>query len=125
MTDKETIRLHNIGGGAAIELFDDCLAMVLADIGDINTIATSPRTIKLEFKFKPDADRSVGEIEIYHVVVKGKIKPVKTRAIMGLDNDGMPQAFEYAPQQQRSMWTDKQISESPRITKPTIKVVNE
>lgn len=122
MSERDPIRLHNIGGGAATEMFDDALEEVLDDIADQNTVATSPRVIKLEFKFKPDADRHVSELEIFKVVTKGKKKPLKTRAFMGLNADGNPTAFEYNPRQ-RSMFDKKQL-ESLRAKKPTIKVVN-
>ena len=124
-TERPKISLMTLGGGVMTEMFDDCLQEVLADIADHNTLSTSPRSIVLEIKFKPNEDRHVSEVEIFKSVKKGKLKPLKTRAFMGLDPDGDPVAFEYNPQQ-RSLFKNKQLDSNieVRVNKPTITVVS-
>ena len=62
MEDK--VSLTNLGGGAAVELFDNELALVLDNIQDPNTEARKVRKITLEITIKPDNDRSFGEVMI-------------------------------------------------------------
>ncbi len=53
------ISLDTIGGGAAIELFDDEMRRVLDNILDVNTKAESLREVRLTVKIKPNADRGI------------------------------------------------------------------
>lgn len=60
----ERVTLSNIGGGAAVERFDDELQKVFANIFDPNTDAGAKRSITLRVTFEPNAERDRSEIKI-------------------------------------------------------------
>jgi len=58
LTKLETVSLDNLGGGAAVEKFNDELVEVLRNIQDPNTSPTAMREIKLTVSLKPAEDRA-------------------------------------------------------------------
>jgi len=98
MSKANQITLANLGGGAAVEKFEDELRAVLENILDPNTEATCKREVSLKITFKPDKDRSFGEISI---VAQAKLAPAiayETRAFFGREA-GKVVAFEDNPKQ--------------------------
>jgi hypothetical protein len=62
MEDEPSVSLQNLGGGAAIELFDLELQKVLENISDENTRPAVVREITLKVKIKPGDDRDYGNL---------------------------------------------------------------
>ena len=99
---SDHVSLATIGGGAAVERFDDELKRVLDNIIDPNTPPKALRKVTLEVKIKPDADREIGQVEI---LVKSQIAPAEayeTKFIIGKDL-GHGVATEFIPPRQMSM----------------------
>jgi hypothetical protein len=74
MAFPETINLGNLCNGAALEIFEDAVAKVMANIVDPNTDATKKRSIKLEFTFEPSESREVGDCVLK---CETKMAPIK------------------------------------------------
>jgi hypothetical protein len=55
------VSLVTIGGGAAVELFDDALKEALRNIADPNTEAKTPRDIVLKVRIRPSESRDCAE----------------------------------------------------------------
>ena len=64
ITNDEPITLTTLGGGAAVEKFDDAFQRVLDNIVDPNTKPDAVREIILKVKIKPDENRNVGHVII-------------------------------------------------------------
>ena len=99
---NDQVSLSTIGGGAAVERFDDELRRVLDNIIDPNTPPKAMRKVTLEVKIKPDVDREIGQVEI---VVKSQIAPAEayeTKFIIGKDM-GRGVATEYISPKQRTL----------------------
>lgn len=99
-TNDEPISLKNLGGGAAIERFDDELSRVLDNVMDPNTDAEKVREVTLKVKIKPTKDRDMGAVSIE---VNGKIASPSgypTQIFIGRDSlTGMVEAYESNPKQ--------------------------
>ena len=74
MTEKETVTLSNLCGGAVEEVFQREWAQVLANIGDVNTNPEAKRKLTLEFTVKPFEDRSGAQVTF---ACKSKTVPVE------------------------------------------------
>lgn len=92
-TKEEAITLGNIGGGAAVELFDLELRKVLKDVLDPNTDAKTIRSISLRVTLKPDEDREMGVIGVSVASKLAGSKEFLTKAFFGIEN-GRPEARE-------------------------------
>ncbi len=55
--DLTPVNLGSIARGAALELFEKCMADVAKNIADTDTDEEAARTISLTFKIKPESDR--------------------------------------------------------------------
>ena len=90
--------ITNIARGGAVELFNDELQRVLANILDLNTEAKAVRTITLTVKIKPNEDR---DMSLASVDVKSKLAPVKgTATVLYIGKiKGEPVAMEHNPRQ--------------------------
>jgi hypothetical protein len=77
MSLPETINLGNLCGGAALEVFEDAVAKVMANIADVNTDPTQKRAVKLEFTFKPSESREVGECTLKCETKLASVKAAK------------------------------------------------
>lgn len=56
---SEKLSLVNLGGGAAVEMFDEALEKVLENILDPNTEAKTKRVITLKMTISPAENRGV------------------------------------------------------------------
>ena len=54
---KDTILVHELGGGAIAELLNTEMELIKANIDDPNTEATDERQLILKIKIKPDKNR--------------------------------------------------------------------
>lgn len=92
------INLANLGGGAALEKFEDELSRVVENILDPNTEAKVKREIILKVVINPDIERRMGAVTVY---ASSKLAPpaaFKTRAYFGKDGQ-KALAFEDNPHQ--------------------------
>jgi len=62
--EVKSVGLETINNGAAVELFNEELNKVLANINDISVDAKSVREIKLTFKIHPTDDRLSASVTI-------------------------------------------------------------
>jgi hypothetical protein len=92
----QKIDLSTIGDGAAGELFNEELSKVLANIEDVNTLATKPRTITLTITFTPDLDRETAEVIIASKTGLVAITPARSKITVSRDK-GKLAAFEARP----------------------------
>jgi hypothetical protein len=95
-TTDEKLAIDTLASGAAMERFDDALAVVLANIIDPDT-GKGAREINLKVKFKPNDERTMTEIRIE---CKTKLQPateLTTHAYLGVDIKGLPEAHEIKP----------------------------
>lgn len=101
-SSDEKLGIESLASGAAMERFDDALAVVLANIIDPDT-GKGVREINLKVKFKPNDERSMTEIRIE---CKTKLQPateLTTHAYLGVDIKGMPEAHEIKPMHQSNI----------------------
>jgi hypothetical protein len=93
-----TISLANLGGGAAIEKFDEELRRVLENVLDPNTEPRAKRKVRLEVTVHPDHDRTIASIAVSASSVLAAAVTYETRAHIGM-REGMAVAFENNPRQ--------------------------
>jgi len=119
---EKKLSLANLGGGAAIERFDDELQRVLDNIADPNTIETAPREVTLKVKIKPK-ERSYAKLDIVCSSKLATAEPYSTNAYIGADIKGRAEAYEHNPEQmrlqfeQRQQEQQEQSEESGNVTK--------
>jgi len=95
---NESVTLTTLGGGAAVELFQEQLDRVLTNIADVNTEAEEKREITLKVVLHPNAQRDTAAVEI---IVGAKTAPIKgatTTFFMG-KHAGQRIAVEQNPKQ--------------------------
>ena len=107
--DEGLVSLETLKGGAAIQLFDEELGKVLANIMDPNTEAGATRSVKLEIKIKPDKDRSGGSVEIIPSCKLAPAVALGTRMFFG-KKGGQVLAFEHNPEQYDIPFTRNDVS---------------
>jgi len=96
--EKGTITLATIANGAAEELFSDRLTEVLRNVNDPNTDWKAARKITIEVAFRPNEERTIGDIHIKASSKLAGLKPVQTVCYMGRQN-GKLVAVENNPKQ--------------------------
>ncbi|MBC2741569.1 MAG: hypothetical protein HGJ93_00590 [Desulfosarcina sp.] len=103
----EKLSLSNLGGGAAIERFDDELRAVLDNIADPNTVENAAREVVLKVKIKPK-ERDYARVEI---ICSSKLAPAdsyNTNIYIGADVKGRSEAFEHNPEQLKFQFEHRQ-----------------
>lgn len=103
----EKLSLLNLGGGAAIERFDDELQAVLDNISDPNTQESAAREVVLKVKITPK-ERSYAKVEID---CRSKLAPAEkydTNVYIGVDTRGRSEAFEHNPEQLKLQFEQRQ-----------------
>ena len=83
MALENQVSLATLRKGSAIELVDEALQDVWANIRDANTDPKAERTVTLTLKFKPEANRMMTDVEIE---VKSKLAhhaPVESKIVLG------------------------------------------
>jgi hypothetical protein len=73
-TDEQFVNLETLAQGGAVELFNEELTNVIANILDPNTKAESVRSVTLKVEIKPTESRSMGNVS---VSVQSKLAPPK------------------------------------------------
>ena len=92
------LTLANLGGGAAVEKFNESLQAVIGNIMDPNTEAKTKRRIVLEVTFVPDRDRDIGAVTVSCQARLAPTVSFRTQAYLGKDGDKFV-AFESDPKQ--------------------------
>jgi len=72
------IDLLTIQNGAVLDLFDEEMKKVLANIEDENTVANSVRSITIKIEIKPGKTRRTGEIKVQAYSTLAKVKPAES-----------------------------------------------
>src|SRR5688572_5909539 len=75
MPEQIEVTLENLGGGGAMEMFQEEFRKVIENILDVNTKATAPREINLKVKITPTDERRMGATA---VTVSSKCAPLRT-----------------------------------------------
>ena len=109
-TKDETVTLANLGGGAALELFNAELEKVLENITDPNTDPKAVRSITLKVTIKPDETRDLGDVGIQATSNLAGSRAYVTRLIFGRNQKGGAEAREF--ETQRTMFDEKQTDET-------------
>ena len=97
-TEEVQLNIETMASGAAIERINDEINSALKNCLDLNA-KQGVRKVTLVLSFKPSEDRATVDIDID---CSSKIQPpfkVATRAYMGLDIYGRPEAFEIRKRQ--------------------------
>jgi hypothetical protein len=98
MKNYQKIDLTTIGDGAACDVFAEELTKVLANIEDVNCLATKPRTITLTITFTPDLDRETAEVIIASKTTLAPLAPARSKVTVSRDK-GKLAAFEARPEE--------------------------
>lgn len=107
-TSEEKMSLLNIGGGAAIELFDVELQRVLKNVVDPNTEPKKPREITLKVRLDPDEKRFLTNVEISCASKIAAMSTFSTQVI--IDREGSRvEAREIVPSQQKLFSDDDNV----------------
>jgi hypothetical protein len=88
MMKTQDVSLKTMQGGAAVELFDNHLRKVAADVIDRNTDAEAARSVTLTVTVKPDIKREAASVNIK---VQSKMAPARQEEaffFFGVDADG-------------------------------------
>ncbi len=107
MRDVDCVSLDNIARGAAVEMLQDELEKVLANVADPNTDWKTTRKITLEFRISTNEAREIGDVKIVAGSKLAGRKSVETVIYMGRVS-GRLVAVEHNPKQ--GMLFDKAVN---------------
>ncbi|MDR1353529.1 MAG: hypothetical protein LBK05_09645 [Treponema sp.] len=110
------IELSRFQQGTAIDLFDEELRKVLANIEDENTEAKAERSITIKIAIKPDKTRRTGEVKVQAYSTLAKIKPAESFVFFDVDDDGKFAAFEDDPGPELPGIGEKEPVQFPRAS---------
>ncbi len=91
------VELHTIQNGAIIDLFDEELSKVLANIEDENTVPNAERSITIKITLKPDKTRRTGEVKAQVSSTLAKVKPAESFLFFDRNDDGEFTAYTDEP----------------------------
>ena len=91
------IELQTIQNGAVLDLFDNELSKVIANIEDENTVANQERSITIKIAIKPDKTRRTGEVKVQAFATLAKVKPAESLLFFDRDKAGEFSAYEDDP----------------------------
>jgi len=94
------LNLQAVQKGAVMELFDEELRKVLANIEDENTVPNKERTITIKMSIKPDKTRKVADIKLQALSTLAKVKPLESFLFFDRDDDGNFCAYQDDPAQE-------------------------
>jgi|LDZT01.1.fsa_nt_gi hypothetical protein len=105
----EVVSLDNLGRGAAVEKFDDCLQEVLDNIIDPNT-GIETRSVTLKVSIKPNDKRTLCTVAIKCESKLASAKPFITEMFVGTDGNKAV-ATEHNPNQEEIPFNGKNKEE--------------
>ena len=98
MMERPVVSLANLGHGAAVELFDDAMQKVLANISDPNTAVNVAREVTLKVKLVSD-ERDLAMVEMQAVPKLAPVMPAAAKILIGRATGGGVEAREYVSPQ--------------------------
>jgi len=93
----QKLELQSIQNGVVMEMFDEELHKVLANIEDENTVPNSERSITIKISIKPDKTRRTGEVKIQAASTLAKIRPAESFVLFDKGKDGKFSAYADNP----------------------------
>ena len=94
---ERRLELQNIQNGAVIEMFDEELRKVVANIEDENTVPNQERSVTIKIAIKPDKTRRTGEVKVSASSTLAKIKPSESFVFFDRDEAGRFAAYADDP----------------------------
>jgi len=101
--------LETIGGGAALDLFQEEFRRVLGNINDLSVPAETERSITLKFTIKPTKDRGTAAILISATSKMAAIEPHGSHIFIGHEGN---QLRAYAAPVQGGLFNEKAQTQS-------------
>lgn len=89
------VTLESLKGGAAVEMVNNALEEVWANVLDPNTNATAKRSVVMKIEFKPAQDRASSPVSIAVEKKLASQAAVSAHVNIGTDSDGIATASEY------------------------------
>jgi len=109
----EIVSLENLGRGACVEKFDDCLQQVLDNILDPNT-GTAARAVTLKVTIKPNEARTLCAVSIACDPKLVFPKPFMTEMFVGSDGKKAI-ATEHNPNQEELTGMGNSVAKTYRL----------
>lgn len=97
--DLTPVNLGSIARGAALELFEKCMADVAKNIADTDTDEEAARTISLTFKIKPESDRRTLHITTSAKTTLAGARDHASKVYLGKSTEGQMLLFLEDPRQ--------------------------
>ena len=91
------IDLRTFRGGAVVDMFDEEMSKVLANIEDENTEAKAKRTITITLAIRPDKTRRGASIDMQAKSALAPVRPVESLLFFDRDEEGRFSAYEDDP----------------------------
>jgi len=110
----EKVELEKIQNGVVMELFDEELEKVLANIEDENTVANTERSITIKIAIKPDKTRRTAEIKTQVSSSLAKVKPAESFLFFDRDEKGKFTAYTDDPGPELPGISDKNVVPFPK-----------
>jgi hypothetical protein len=104
--DEQELSLVSVLGGGLIEMFDDAMRVVAANIQDVNTEATTTRQVKITVTMKPSSDRAFVSSTFAVSTSLAPQKPAAVRMVCTAANGREPPRFFEMPGQQQLPFDD-------------------
>lgn len=112
------VTLESLKGGAAVEMVNNALEEVWANVLDPNTNATAKRSVVMKIEFKPAQDRASSPVSIAVEKKLASQAAVSAHVNIGTDNDGIATASEYMNPNQNELPIDQKSASSGEKTAP-------
>jgi hypothetical protein len=110
------IELSQFQHGAVIDLFDEELRKILANIEDENTTPNTERSVTIKIAIKPDKTRRTGEVKVQAYSTLAKVKPAESFVFFDVGEDGKLAAFEDEPGPELPGVSEKAPVQFPRAS---------
>lgn len=112
------VTLETLRGGAAVEMVNNALEEVWANVLDPNTSATAKRSVVMKIEFKPAQDRASSPVNITVEKKLASQAPVSAHVNIGTDNDGIATASEYMNPNQNELPIDQKSASTGEKNAP-------
>lgn len=106
------VTLENLRSGAAVEMVNNALEEVWANVLDPNTSATAKRSVVMKIEFKPAQDRASSPVSISVEKKLASQAAVSAHVNIGTDSDGIATASEHMNPNQNELPVDQKSASS-------------
>ena len=110
------VELQALQNGAVLDLFEEELRKVLANIEDENTAANVERSITIKVSIKPDKTRRTGEVKSQVYSTLAKIKPAESFLFFDKDEEGRFSVYEDDPGPELPGLMDERVKTFPQAS---------